>query len=76
MVIWINVTLETPLKELKKVPNISRMLLFLLKEYGVTNVRELLAVDPISFLEMKGVGKSTYLKLKQLQERLEPLLEE
>lgn len=52
------------------------MLLFLLKEYGVTNVRELLAVDPISFLEMKGVGKSTYLKLKQLQERLEPLLEE
>lgn len=68
------ITLDTTLKQLKRYPCISRNTLFLLKEYGVTNVRDLLQVDPINFLETKGVGKNAYLELKEMQDIFKQLL--
>lgn len=70
----ITATLETTLKQLHHVPGIKPRTLYYLKVYGVTNMRELMAVDLIAFLEIKGVGKTTCMDLKRFQERYLHLL--
>lgn len=72
----LQISLDTTLKQLKQLKDLKRHSIFLLKEYGVTNVRELLAVRPVEFLETKGVGKKTYMDLKQFQEKYKNLLSE
>lgn len=72
----LQISLDTPLKQLKQLKDLKRLTIFLLKEYGVTNVRELLAVSPVEFLETKGVGKKIYMDLKQFQEKYKNLLSE
>lgn len=70
----ITVTLETTLRQLHHLPGIKPRTLYYLKSYGVTNMRDLLDVDLMAFLETKGVGKRTCMDLKRFQERYLHLL--
>lgn len=55
-----DISLFTTIKELKNYPYFNRNTLFLLKECGVNNMADILAINPYEFREMKGVGPDTF----------------
>ena len=55
-----DISLFTTIKELKKYPYFNRNTLFLLKEYGVNNMADILAINPYELREKKGVGPDTF----------------
>lgn len=69
------IALDTTLKKLKSYNVMKRNTIYLLKEYGATNVADILAVDPVAFLDVKGVGKVTYSDLKKFQNKFSHLKE-
>lgn len=67
------ITLNTTLKKLKCYSVMKRNTIFLLKEFGAANVADILAVDLLAFLDVKGVGKKTYCDLRQFQKKFSHL---
>lgn len=69
-----DVTLETTIKELKKYPYFNRNTLYLLKEFGASNMMDILSINPYVFKKMKGVGPVTLNELFEIQERYKHLV--
>ena len=66
------ITLDTSIKELKNYP-FNRNTLFLLKENGAQNMRDILNINPYEFKNKHGVGPATVNDLFNIKEKFKHL---
>ena len=66
------ITLDTSIKELKNYP-FNRNTLFLLKENGAQNMRDILNINPYEFKNKQGVGATTVNDLFNIKEKFKHL---
>lgn len=69
-----NISLDTTIKELKKFSFFNRNTLYLLKQFGANNMKDILSINPYAFKEMKGVGPATLNDLFEIQNQFKHLV--
>lgn len=70
-----DISLTSTIKELKKYPYFNRNTLFLLKEFGVSNMMDILTINPYEFRKMPGVGAATFEDLYKIKDKFSYLLQ-